>query len=227
MYYARGTEVEARVLLLSTWQTWKRKHLVFRVTRIQAPILIKHNHWGASGICIGMSALLRDSLFHPGTWESRLPVHVDFWRWKIQRKLHISFGISGWVHRLPLYWSCVKLISRVGYCQEFPSRSRDIQKHSKEREICLWRIALRSTGHYVKNISNTELEVLEIFRAPKFEDVSVEQWLGITPKRMVVEHLLRDYKKAAKNFAEEIERKRLRSNQIHTRTRRSWIHNEI
>lgn len=45
-------------------------------------------------------------------------------------------------------------------------------------------------GHYVENMSATEpLEFLEIFRASKFEDFSLEQWLANTPGRMIAEHL--------------------------------------
>ena len=45
-------------------------------------------------------------------------------------------------------------------------------------------------GHYVENLSDTdEVEMLEVFRAARFEDFSLEQWLGETPRRIVAEHL--------------------------------------
>lgn len=66
-------------------------------------------------------------------------------------------------------------------------------------------IVPKSMGHYVENLSDTEeVEMLEIFRAPKFEDFSLEQWLGTTPKRMVAEHIFRADEKAGKAFVEEL-----------------------
>jgi len=46
--------------------------------------------------------------------------------------------------------------------------------------------------------------MLEIFRAPKFEDFSLEQWLGNTPKRMVAEHLFAGHENAGKKFVDEL-----------------------
>jgi len=45
---------------------------------------------------------------------------------------------------------------------------------------------------------------LEIFRAAKFQDFSLQQWLGETPPRMVAEHLFAHDKKAGEKFLEEI-----------------------
>jgi oxalate decarboxylase family bicupin protein len=50
-------------------------------------------------------------------------------------------------------------------------------------------IVPRSLGHYVENIGDEEVEMLEVFRAPKFEDFSLEQWLKGSPGQMVLEHL--------------------------------------
>ena len=67
-------------------------------------------------------------------------------------------------------------------------------------------IVPKSMGHYVENISDTEeVEMLEIFRAPKFEDFSLAQWLGSTPERLVVEHLFQTDKRAGKKFMEELD----------------------
>ncbi|KAE8454431.1 hypothetical protein EG329_000053 [Mollisiaceae sp. DMI_Dod_QoI] len=66
-------------------------------------------------------------------------------------------------------------------------------------------IVPKSMGHYVENVSDTEeVEMLEIFRAPKFEDFSLEQWLGNTPGRMVAEHLFQKNPNAGKKFVEEL-----------------------
>ena len=64
-------------------------------------------------------------------------------------------------------------------------------------------IVPKSMGHYIENLSDTEeVEMLEIFRAPKFEDFSLEQWLGETPKRIVAEHIFMADKKAGKAFVD-------------------------
>ena len=45
------------------------------------------------------------------------------------------------------------------------------------------------TGHYVENTGNTTLRFLEIFNTDRFEDVSLAQWLALTPRELVKEHL--------------------------------------
>ncbi|KAF6756805.1 oxalate decarboxylase [Ephemerocybe angulata] len=44
-------------------------------------------------------------------------------------------------------------------------------------------------GHYVENTGNTTLKFLEIFNSPKFQDVSLNQWLALTPPSLVKAHL--------------------------------------
>ncbi|KAL0945498.1 hypothetical protein HGRIS_000982 [Hohenbuehelia grisea] len=44
-------------------------------------------------------------------------------------------------------------------------------------------------GHYVENIGNTTLRFLEIFRTDRFEDISLNQWLALTPPELVKAHL--------------------------------------
>ncbi|GAB1521075.1 hypothetical protein RhiTH_004166 [Rhizoctonia solani] len=46
-----------------------------------------------------------------------------------------------------------------------------------------------SFGHYVENIGNTTLKFLEIFNADKYEDISLNQWLALTPPELVKAHL--------------------------------------
>ncbi|KAI1763876.1 RmlC-like cupin domain-containing protein [Hypoxylon sp. FL1150] len=66
-------------------------------------------------------------------------------------------------------------------------------------------IVPKSMGHYVENISDTdELEMLEIFRAPRFEDFSLEQWLASSPARNVAEHLFQANPKAGEQFIKEL-----------------------
>ncbi|KAJ3533783.1 hypothetical protein NM688_g7235 [Phlebia brevispora] len=44
-------------------------------------------------------------------------------------------------------------------------------------------------GHYVENIGNTTLRFLEIFNTDRFQDVSLSQWLAVTPPELVQAHL--------------------------------------
>ena len=56
-------------------------------------------------------------------------------------------------------------------------------------------------GHYVENIGDEELEFLEIFKAPKFEDLILGQWLAATLKRNVAERSFQGLEKAGRKFA--------------------------
>jgi len=49
-----------------------------------------------------------------------------------------------------------------------------------------------SFGHYVENIGNTTLKFLEIFNSNLYEDISLNQWLALTPPDMVKAHLQLD-----------------------------------
>ncbi|PBK61110.1 oxalate decarboxylase [Armillaria solidipes] len=44
-------------------------------------------------------------------------------------------------------------------------------------------------GHYVENIGNSTLKFLEIFKSDRFEDISLNQWLALTPPDVVKAHL--------------------------------------
>lgn len=64
----------------------------------------------------------------------------------------------------------------------------------------------RNMGHFIENLSDDEpVEVLEIFRADKFQDFSLFQWLGETPQRMVADHIFANDKEGAEKFLEQIE----------------------
>ncbi|KAL1411554.1 hypothetical protein Q8F55_002516 [Vanrija albida] len=47
----------------------------------------------------------------------------------------------------------------------------------------------KNNAHYVENIGKGDVEFLEMFRAPLFEDFSTDQWLAQTPAQEVAEHL--------------------------------------
>ncbi|RPD82689.1 oxalate decarboxylase [Lentinus tigrinus ALCF2SS1-7] len=46
-----------------------------------------------------------------------------------------------------------------------------------------------SYGHYVENASNTTLRFLEIFNTDRYQDISLNQWLALTPAELVKAHL--------------------------------------
>ena len=89
-------------------------------------------------------------------------------------------------------------------------------------------IVPRNMGHFIENLSDDEpLEVLEIFRAGKksdcfcdcpnhvseanvltadeFQDFSLFQWMGETPKRLVQDHLFQHDPKSGEKFAKVVE----------------------
>jgi oxalate decarboxylase len=47
----------------------------------------------------------------------------------------------------------------------------------------------KNLGHYIKNTGDTDLQFLEVFRAPYFADVSLSDWITRTPPAMVAQHL--------------------------------------
>jgi oxalate decarboxylase len=47
-------------------------------------------------------------------------------------------------------------------------------------------------GHYVENTGNATLRFLEIFKSDSYADVSLDQWLALTPPELVKSHLNAD-----------------------------------
>jgi oxalate decarboxylase len=47
-------------------------------------------------------------------------------------------------------------------------------------------------GHYVENTGTTTLRFLEVFRSSYFADVSLDQWIALTPPELVEAHLKLD-----------------------------------
>lgn len=63
----------------------------------------------------------------------------------------------------------------------------------------------KGMAHYVENLSQDEpVEFLEIFRSAKFEDFSLEEWLAVTPTRLVKEHLFAGDEERGKKFVEAL-----------------------
>ncbi|MDT8873492.1 hypothetical protein RAA17_26130 [Komagataeibacter rhaeticus] len=44
-------------------------------------------------------------------------------------------------------------------------------------------------GHYLENIGDEPMVFLEAFKSDRFADFSANQWLGLSPRQMVKEHL--------------------------------------
>lgn len=44
-------------------------------------------------------------------------------------------------------------------------------------------------GHYIENTGTDTLWFLEIFRSDRFEDVSLNQWMALTPQDLVRDNL--------------------------------------
>jgi oxalate decarboxylase len=47
-------------------------------------------------------------------------------------------------------------------------------------------------GHYVENAGTTPLRFLEVFKSSYYADVSLNQWLALTPPELVKAHLKLD-----------------------------------
>jgi oxalate decarboxylase len=47
-------------------------------------------------------------------------------------------------------------------------------------------------GHYVENTGATPMRFLEIFKSNYFTDVSLDQWMALTPPELVEAHLKLD-----------------------------------
>ncbi len=47
----------------------------------------------------------------------------------------------------------------------------------------------RTMAHYIENIGSTKVRVLNLFDSPKYEDMSLNQWMALTPPDLVKTHL--------------------------------------
>ncbi|GAW24903.1 hypothetical protein ANO14919_144980 [Xylariales sp. No.14919] len=65
-------------------------------------------------------------------------------------------------------------------------------------------IVPRNMGHFVENIGDEPIEMLEVFKADEFRDFSLFQWMGETPKKLVVDHLFKDDPKNGEIFWDKV-----------------------
>ena len=47
----------------------------------------------------------------------------------------------------------------------------------------------RTFGHYIENTGNTDLIMLEMFKADRFMDLSLSDWMSHTPPELITKHL--------------------------------------
>jgi oxalate decarboxylase len=47
----------------------------------------------------------------------------------------------------------------------------------------------KNLGHYVENVGDTDLQFIGVFRAPRYEEISLSNWLTHTPPALVAQHL--------------------------------------
>lgn len=59
-------------------------------------------------------------------------------------------------------------------------------------------------GHYIENIGDEPVELLEIFRTDIYRDVSLFQWMGETPEQLVRDHLFADDEEDGTKFWDEV-----------------------
>jgi oxalate decarboxylase len=43
----------------------------------------------------------------------------------------------------------------------------------------------RTLGHYIQNIGSVTVRLINVFNRPKFEDISLNQWMALTPPDLV------------------------------------------
>jgi oxalate decarboxylase len=46
----------------------------------------------------------------------------------------------------------------------------------------------RNHGHYIPNTGTTDVQVLEVFRAPEYQEVSLSDWITHTPTALIAQH---------------------------------------
>ena len=47
----------------------------------------------------------------------------------------------------------------------------------------------QTLGHYIENTGDTDLRFLEMFKASRYQDLSLSEWLSHTPPELVMAHL--------------------------------------
>ena len=43
----------------------------------------------------------------------------------------------------------------------------------------------KTLGHYIENTGKEPVQVINVFNAPKYKDVSLNQWMALTPPEMI------------------------------------------
>jgi oxalate decarboxylase len=50
-------------------------------------------------------------------------------------------------------------------------------------------VVRRNLGHYVENTGDDVIQYVEVFATPRYEEVSLAQWLSHLPPELVMQHL--------------------------------------
>ncbi|KAJ2971963.1 hypothetical protein NUW54_g12373 [Trametes sanguinea] len=75
-----------------------------------------------------------------------------------------------------------------------PGAMRELHWHPTQDEWAYYLLAMSASSllrsvTYVENIGNTTLRFLEIFNTDRYQDISLQQWLALTPPDLVKAHL--------------------------------------
>jgi oxalate decarboxylase len=47
----------------------------------------------------------------------------------------------------------------------------------------------RTMGHYIENTGDSMLRIINVFNTPVYKDVSLANWMALTPKELIRGHL--------------------------------------
>ena len=80
----------------------------------------------------------------------------------------------------------IKLVGLLRYRPDMTREEANNYWRTTHGRIAL---TIEEMGHYVQNIGDDTLRFLEMFRSDRFADVSLNQWMALTPPELVRAHL--------------------------------------
>ncbi len=92
------------------------------------------------------------------------------------RELHWHPNIDEWQYYIEGQ-GCMTVFASSGKARTFDYRAGDVG------------YVPFAMGHYVENSGDTTLRFLEMFKSDHFADISLNQWLALTPPELVQAHL--------------------------------------
>jgi oxalate decarboxylase len=121
----------------------------------------------------GNVRIVDSSTFHVSTTVAAAIVHVDP---GALRELHWHPNTDEWQYYLSGQGR-MTVFASSGKARTFDYRAGDVG------------YVPFAMGHYVENTGDEPLRFLELFRSDRFADVSLNQWMALTPPEMVQAHL--------------------------------------